>query len=1082
MDVPRKPSISNSHPALGQTQCPPERGCQVSSDASIRTARPFEHHPYHKKAQSMSISHLPNTAMPLPGIVVTQHPTQSDPPPPPPPPKDPPVHSKPSLSLEMPTAAAPQVWPWFPEGLPTTAPTHIPSRLISPITLGSPYIAPSPGPAAETSSIITPISTAAVPSKTTPRSPLNARVDKQGQSLRLSPAIIQRAPPWPIMSLPAIPKFQALTLSPTSPQASPFTATPTTSRPALSPLRVRRASTGLSLSPSSASPSTRRPNPSRLSTMPTLPIHGGERPQVRTPPSTQNRNDDHENDLAQEMDEDEMDDEDEHRDAAMSGQRSSGSGRHGGDWEVVEMEVSGRPSMDSIDEDGRWTPSPSPSPMSSSSPSRARTPLDASSGSASLSGGSTESLVGVLKGMDTLLKPELGSNAGTQFSAPTSSNLLLNATSIHTASSGGAVPAATWGMNSFASASETMRTPVASSVLAAKLASGSAAPSSSASTSTPPIPASPSLSAPAATSYFNYKPHPHSRLLSNSSSSGSWLEGGIDLQTPRPHTVSKALSASTLQPGASSVHSSKPESSTQAPRTRPSAETSRTGASTSTPGTKISVPTAQHLRAATTPVDGGRSGFGGMVAGQVMSSGMLAGSGSLAAGGSATSNQGVPKSVPWAHEAGLGQYLVEAWGEESAAGASSIDPGSGSGSSPGLPHPSSSARERLRTGPSSGAYVGLRPDPVMKSLRPGPSTDLPSASSLRAQYDENVQRPLHPVSRTRLSTEQRTGPLDGLNAVEKREGRKPFFHQPSRSMINLSLVSSPLVNPFKAKETSKDKGKAREVHTPSSGTPQPNGSATKSVKRRQSMPSMAAQPPSYISVQTGEEEERELLPRYSNDIFLMAQMPRKVEFTEPGVLSRDRKWRRVWCVLEGTKFGVYRVKGVKSVWEGVVGAGDVTAASRKGAAAATGAGTRSQREEEEAWELDMGRVRKVEEETRSSASQRSGAASTFLMPHSSSPSLSPPPSSSNMSSTPSGGRRRSSSMSSTSPTFERPDGSLLIREYTLQHAESGLGTDYTKRQNVIRVRMEGEQFLLQAKDVEDVVEWIEVRSPQLGVG
>ncbi|KAF8471525.1 hypothetical protein JB92DRAFT_2569794, partial [Gautieria morchelliformis] len=55
----------------------------------------------------------------------------------------------------------------------------------------------------------------------------------------------------------------------------------------------------------------------------------------------------------------------------------------------------------------------------------------------------------------------------------------------------------------------------------------------------------------------------------------------------------------------------------------------------------------------------------------------------------------------------------------------------------------------------------------------------------------------------------------------------------------------------------------------------------------------------------------------------------------------------------------------------------------------------------------------------------------------------------------------------------RPDPSLLIRQYTLQHAESGLGTDYTKRKNVIRVRMEGEQFLLQAKDVEDVVEWIE---------
>lgn len=44
----------------------------------------------------------------------------------------------------------------------------------------------------------------------------------------------------------------------------------------------------------------------------------------------------------------------------------------------------------------------------------------------------------------------------------------------------------------------------------------------------------------------------------------------------------------------------------------------------------------------------------------------------------------------------------------------------------------------------------------------------------------------------------------------------------------------------------------------------------------------------------------------------------------------------------------------------------------------------------------------------------------------------------------------------------------------MQNAESGLGNDYIKRKNVIRVRVEGEQFLLQAKDVSGVVEWIEV--------
>ncbi|KAF8186946.1 hypothetical protein K438DRAFT_1595745 [Mycena galopus ATCC 62051] len=54
-----------------------------------------------------------------------------------------------------------------------------------------------------------------------------------------------------------------------------------------------------------------------------------------------------------------------------------------------------------------------------------------------------------------------------------------------------------------------------------------------------------------------------------------------------------------------------------------------------------------------------------------------------------------------------------------------------------------------------------------------------------------------------------------------------------------------------------------------------------------------------------------------------------------------------------------------------------------------------------------------------------------------------------------------------------PDPADLIRAYTLQNAESGLGNDYLKRKHVIRVRLEGEQFLLQARDVGDVVDWIE---------
>jgi hypothetical protein len=61
------------------------------------------------------------------------------------------------------------------------------------------------------------------------------------------------------------------------------------------------------------------------------------------------------------------------------------------------------------------------------------------------------------------------------------------------------------------------------------------------------------------------------------------------------------------------------------------------------------------------------------------------------------------------------------------------------------------------------------------------------------------------------------------------------------------------------------------------------------------------------------------------------------------------------------------------------------------------------------------------------------------------------------------------------PSVPLPQEQDLLHAYALNSAESGLGSDYVKRQNVIRIRMEGEQFLLQARDVASVVDWIEVR-------
>ncbi|PPQ79219.1 hypothetical protein CVT26_000668 [Gymnopilus dilepis] len=119
------------------------------------------------------------------------------------------------------------------------------------------------------------------------------------------------------------------------------------------------------------------------------------------------------------------------------------------------------------------------------------------------------------------------------------------------------------------------------------------------------------------------------------------------------------------------------------------------------------------------------------------------------------------------------------------------------------------------------------------------------------------------------------------------------------------------------------------------------------LRRRRSMPTFtaASAPPPYpdlfphhhhpglsktLRIQPREEEGQEKLPPYTNDIYLRAIMPRKMEFSAPGVQAKDRKWRRVLCVLEGTVFKVYKVpagKGVSVIgewWESKVGAGDVS--------------------------------------------------------------------------------------------------------------------------------------------------------------
>ncbi|KAI0934963.1 hypothetical protein AcV7_003889 [Taiwanofungus camphoratus] len=348
---------------------------------------------------------------------------------------------------------------------------------------------------------------------------------------------------------------------------------------------------------------------------------------------------------------------------------------------------------------------------------------------------------------------------------------------------------------------------------------------------------------------------------------------------------------------------------------------------------------------------------------------------------------------------------------------------------------------------------------------------------------------------------------------------------------------------------------------------------TPTLRRRRSLPTykLTSDPPPYPSfhprrgpeVQPRDEEGVERLPLYTNSIHLRAIMPRKVEFSAPGVQARDRKWRRVLCVLEGTAFKVYKcppgasgVSAIEEWWENKVGVGDITTVN-PGAVTSTGirvsaVGDR-QRDREplsKATDTSPTILNPQEEESNQPrcppltppplSRSKLHIASSLLHPtrsyinrgnttsnnnlrsrlsidtqrddgrHSSPPISSRQSSDGNSSRSALSSGRISSSTSRTNITtpsphsndsssfFSRstrilshansisehsgvhghakivePSQKDLIRTYTLQHAESGLASDYTKRKNVVRVRMEGEQFLLQAHDVAAVIDWIE---------
>ncbi|CCL98217.1 uncharacterized protein FIBRA_00211 [Fibroporia radiculosa] len=506
------------------------------------------------------------------------------------------------------------------------------------------------------------------------------------------------------------------------------------------------------------------------------------------------------------------------------------------------------------------------------------------------------------------------------------------------------------------------------------------------------------------------------------------------------------------------------------------------------------------------------------------------------------------------------------------------------------------------------AYSGL----PAALTRPGPSSVASDYFSSK-KSDRDSERSSSPTRTPRPSDYINTPSLrtpvvgNGPQIIPMPNGspRPGLYQFGSRSMVDLlstkgkDKLASPIIGADSVMQRRRSKLPPGPplVDEDASGAPsvqvepeEDESPASPTLRRQRSLPTykMSSNPPPYPSfhprrgpaIQPRDEEGKERLPSYSNSIHLAVVMPRKLEFTAPGIQAKDRKWRRVLCVLEGTAFKVYKcppgaagVSAIEEWWEKKVGVGDITV-SHPAAAAQPGIRVSAVRGRTTEAESQTERPRKADNPddtpstpipenspplvhpppplppppsrsklhitnllhpSRSSHFKNSGATATARTSSTSNrstlstssrssnvdlprprASMDPlrtddhsmisvvprasvdvaPARSSYASTTPSRVSTSNSSPSATdsSSIFSRsrllspssdysqpnsaksvvePSPKDLLRAYTLQHAESGLASDYLKRKNVIRVRVEGEQFLLQAQDVASVIEWIE---------
>lgn len=210
----------------------------------------------------------------------------------------------------------------------------------------------------------------------------------------------------------------------------------------------------------------------------------------------------------------------------------------------------------------------------------------------------------------------------------------------------------------------------------------------------------------------------------------------------------------------------------------------------------------------------------------------------------------------------------------------------------------------------------------------------------------------------------------------------------------------------------------------------------------------------------------EKLPAYNCTVHIEGFLPRKMELTAPGQPARERGWESYYFVLHGTVMHVYKTDISllynKSVSPEVIW----------GLAETAHVHTTPLNESLHDDELAHGE----EQDKRDAVAHSNATGLEALL----SKSLDV--------------KSLSNSVLSSSAPHERPvkvpaanqaeyeEQIRLVRKslqehrihsYSMERAQCGLAADYTKRQHVVRMKIAGEQFLIQARNNFHMVDWIE---------